>query len=80
MSVQRSNNLDRDRSNSPGNSPGNSGSPLGKSGMECLACGQQSRCVRTIPSLGILPELHVFQCPACRSVTAAPGREYRSIN
>jgi hypothetical protein len=36
----------------------------------CLSCGQNTRLIRTISNLGILPELLVFQCPNCHCVRA----------
>jgi hypothetical protein len=36
--------------------------------LACLSCGDAMEFVRTIPKLGILPELLVFHCPSCKEV------------
>jgi hypothetical protein len=36
----------------------------------CIRCGQVMRPTRTIPRLGIIPELAVFVCPDCGEVRA----------
>jgi predicted RNA-binding Zn-ribbon protein involved in translation (DUF1610 family) len=36
----------------------------------CIRCGQVMRLTRTIPRLGIIPELAVFLCPDCGEVRA----------
>ena len=36
--------------------------------LACLSCGDAMELVRTIPKLGVLPELHVFHCPSCKEV------------
>jgi hypothetical protein len=36
--------------------------------VTCSRCGQLMRLVRTMPRCGILPELHVFACPACGDI------------
>jgi hypothetical protein len=44
--------------------------PLPKiaSTLACLTCGDTMNNVRTIPKLGVLPELLVFVCPSCKGV------------
>ena len=32
----------------------------------CLSCGDTMRHLRTVPRLGVLPELLVFVCPSCK--------------
>jgi hypothetical protein len=47
----------------------------------CLSCGQDTQHVRTIQNLGILPEILVFRCPACHSVSAVqPTGIRRSVS
>jgi hypothetical protein len=36
--------------------------------LACLSCGDAMEFVRTIPKLGVLPELLVFHCPSCKDV------------
>jgi hypothetical protein len=36
--------------------------------LVCLSCGDAMDLVRTIPKLGVLPELIVFHCPSCKDV------------
>jgi len=36
--------------------------------LACLSCGDAMELVRTIPKLGVLPELLVFHCPSCKEV------------
>ncbi len=36
--------------------------------LVCLSCGDAMDLVRTIPKLGVLPELIVFHCPSCKGV------------
>jgi hypothetical protein len=36
--------------------------------LVCLSCGGDMHHLRTIPRLGVLPDLFVFRCPSCRSV------------
>jgi hypothetical protein len=36
--------------------------------LVCLSCGDDMRHMRTIPRLGVLPDLFVFSCPSCRSM------------
>ena len=31
----------------------------------CAGCGQVMKLIRSVPSLGAIPELHVFVCPSC---------------
>jgi predicted RNA-binding Zn-ribbon protein involved in translation (DUF1610 family) len=31
----------------------------------CAGCGQVMKLVRSVPSFGTVPELHVFVCPSC---------------
>ncbi len=31
----------------------------------CTGCGQVMKLIRSVPSLGADPELHVFVCPSC---------------
>jgi hypothetical protein len=31
----------------------------------CAGCGEVMNLIRSVPSLGMIPELHVFVCPAC---------------
>jgi predicted RNA-binding Zn-ribbon protein involved in translation (DUF1610 family) len=31
----------------------------------CAGCGQVMKLIRSVPSLGTVPELHVFVCPSC---------------
>ena len=38
--------------------------------LACLSCGDGMELVRTIPRLGVLPELLVFHCPSCKEVDA----------
>ena len=35
---------------------------------KCPECREPMRLIRTIPHLGILPELRVFYCAACKEV------------
>jgi hypothetical protein len=37
----------------------------------CLFCGNEMNYVRTIPRLGVLPELFVFHCPTCNDLATA---------
>jgi Family of unknown function (DUF6455) len=34
----------------------------------CPRCGHLMRLARTVPKLGVLPELFVFRCPSCNEV------------
>jgi len=34
----------------------------------CAGCGQVMKLIRSVPSLGTVPELHVFVCPSCGEV------------
>jgi len=36
--------------------------------LACLSCGDAMQLVRTIPKLGVLPELLVFHCPSCKEL------------
>jgi predicted RNA-binding Zn-ribbon protein involved in translation (DUF1610 family) len=40
----------------------------------CIRCGQVMRLTRTIPRLGIIPQLDVFVCPDCGEVRAKEAR------
>jgi hypothetical protein len=40
----------------------------------CIRCGQVMRPTRTIPRLGIIPQLDVFVCPDCAEVRAKEAR------
>jgi ubiquitin C-terminal hydrolase len=40
----------------------------------CLSCGDTMRHFRTIPKLGVCPELLVFHCPSCYEVEAKKAR------
>jgi hypothetical protein len=44
--------------------------------MVCQCCGDTMRHSRTIPKLGVLPELLVFVCPSCREVGA---RQFKKV-
>ena len=47
--------------------------PDNLSTLACAGCGHAMDLVRTIPRLGVLPKLFVFQCPSCHDVAANEG-------
>jgi hypothetical protein len=42
----------------------------GASAVLCRSCGDVMSLDRTIPKLGVCPELRVFVCPSCKEIEA----------
>ena len=52
------------------------GAPMRESDIpKCPECREPMKLIRTIPHLGVLPELLVFYCAACKEVETS--EEYR---
>jgi hypothetical protein len=50
--------------------PAIASAPQGTPTLICPSCGDTMNHDRTIPQLGVLPELLVFICPSCKEVAA----------